>query len=859
MPRYYCECMYKPHWGDREGGHIIEIGYDTDKKEKFINHPDFHPVVYVGSEVSDKTDFYGNPVMEQPIKSLYEFNKAHENISNLYVAGDLKEDAQYRNKYYPEDITVYPTIPYCAYDIELLTSKKKADGTIDFVGFPDVRKADAPVTVITVYFSDSNSFKTFGWLPYTGENKDSYVQCGNEREMLTNFFSAIRPYVILTGWNTIGFDNIYLLSRCMNLGMETKNLFPIAVTDAEKLFKTRKVKMATGAKIEQESVKFSGYVNLDYKDVFSKFYPEKLESYTLENVARTMLGDGKLDYHSQVRSLDELYYTDYNTFVDYNIKDTLLIRDLENKLGYLKLTTMLAYMTKSNFTDVEYPTLIWMNYIDNELLKLGIIPKRNKYQESPAYLGGYVMPPIKGKHKWVAVFDVTSLYPSLYFRGGFSEMNIRTRSHDHDIRPSDNLKNDEHITELLSKDSDWFNSIRGNDSISIAGYHFKREHDILCRIVKTAFMKKDEYARLKKNAKNEEEENYYELMRYAIKIFINSFYGALAKSDFRYYCIESARSITETGQYLVRKVAQEVNKFLGYEAVVGMDTDSNFISLDPIVQKWKKKFEERNNKTPDKNDTIDFVNAFIEKNIQPKIDNVIKQIENDLGFVDPGMEMGREIICDNVLIKDKKRYMMAIAMDDKGKKYIEKPKLKIKGIEIVSTKTPKVLKEPMRNLCTTLLQTDTEKEFTAEYFEMLKNWNTMSIEAIALPSSVRGLREYKPTIAEGTNIVWKSGTPQHVKASLLYNHICKLLNMKRQLISDGMNIKYVFLNENNPYKCDVIGFINGDTFPHDFGLDQYIDRDRIWNKSTVNILDGLGTILKYKSLLADKLVEESLW
>ena len=854
----YCNVSYQPGWGDAQHGNITEIGVDEYGKKFIQQHIPFQPVVYEKCENSDTRDFYGNSVFAKEINSLYEYTKTSENISNLYYCGDVKEHQQYIFKHYG-DLEDFPIVPYVAYDIEILTSNLNKDGSLNAHGFPNIKEANEPVTVITAYYSDTKLFKTFGVREYTGENKNKYIRCADEKEMLIRFFDSMRDYVIISGWNISGFDNIYLISRCLNLGLNLSSIFyPMTIRDSDKLFKTRKIKMATGAKIDQEYVKMPGFIVLDYKDLFSKFYPEKLESYALDTVSMHILGDSKLDYHANVKNLDELYYKDFNTYVDYNIKDTLLVRDLEDKLGYLKLTSMLAYMTKSNFNDVEYPTIIWTNYIDNELLKLGIIPKRSRYSESQNYLGGYVLDSTIGKHKWVATFDVTSLYPSLYFRGGYSEMNLRYKNHDHSIRQSDDYLSDAHIKTLLTYEAQSFREIRGNDSISIAGYHFRREPDILCRLVKTAFMKKDEYSKLKKKATDKNEQDYYELMRYAIKIFINSFYGALANSSFRYYCLESARSITETGQYLVQKIAQSVNKGLGYNAILFSDTDSICSSLEPIIEKWTKKYIEKYSKNPDKKEILEFLRTYTDKFLQPLIDKSLADIETNLGFVDPGMEMGREKICDNMIVEKKKHYLMSIVEND-GKVILDNPKILIKGIVIISTKTPKLLKAPLKNLCTILLQQDDEQEFNRGYHELLNSWKKWKIQDIALPSSIRGMKDYKPTFHDNYNISWVSGTPQHVRAGWLYNHLCKVFNKKTQLITDGMSIKYVFLKKNNLFNIDVIGFPNGDDLPPEFKLHDFIDYDRIWQKSAVTILDSLGGVLGYKSLVADKPVESILW
>lgn len=91
--------------------------------------------------------------------------------------------------------------------------------------------------------------------------------------------------------------------------------------------------------------------------------------------------------------------------------------------------------------------------------------------------------------------------------------------------------------------------------------------------------------------------------------------------------------------------------------------------------------------------------------------------------------------------------------------------------------------------------------------------------------------------------VFKSGTPRHVRASIVHNQMLEKLNIKSiPPITDGNKIKFVELKLPNPTTQPVIAF---DTFlPSEFGLNEYVDYDKIlrasFKKPLQIFLDSIG-------------------
>ena len=89
----------------------------------------------------------------------------------------------------------------------------------------------------------------------------------------------------------------------------------------------------------------TGVAQLDYLDLYKKFTYVTRESYKLDFIAQTELGHKKLE--SGFETFKEFYEGDWNRFVEYNIVDTVLVDELEDKMKLIELAITMAYDAKS--------------------------------------------------------------------------------------------------------------------------------------------------------------------------------------------------------------------------------------------------------------------------------------------------------------------------------------------------------------------------------------------------------------------------------------------------------------------------------------------------------------------------------
>ena len=280
-------------------------------------------------------------------------------------------------------------------------------------GFPDVDTANVEITLITIQNLQTKHCFTFASKQYDGPPLDtSYMDCGSEKVMLREFinFWNNKNVEVITGWNIEKFDIPFIAKRILDVCGEEwmKKLSPWGIVEF------KKVRTAGFGGEEHTVVNIAGVSALDYLLLYKKFVFVKHESYSLGHIAQEELSATKLD-HSEYRNFNEFQDLGWNKFVAYNIIDTKLVSQLEDKLKLIELAYTLSYLAKINYTNVFGPVKMWDAIIHNELKhdKIVIPLKQHDSGSGESIEGAYVKDPIPGFKNWVVSLDATSLYPSI--------------------------------------------------------------------------------------------------------------------------------------------------------------------------------------------------------------------------------------------------------------------------------------------------------------------------------------------------------------------------------------------------------------------------------------------------------------
>jgi len=135
--------------------------------------------------------------------------------------------------------------------------------------------------------------------------------------------------------------------------------------------------------------------------------------------------------------------------------------------------------------------------------------------------------------------------------------------------------------------------------------------------------------------------------------------------------------------------------------------------------------------------------------------------------------------------------------------------------------------------------TQSEDEVQKWIEELREKWMDLTPEEIAFPRGVSDMGKFADSAS-----LYKSGTPIHVRAALLYNDQLKKLKLtgKYEQIQSGNKMKFLYLKMPNPIMENVIGFIT--VLPKEFEITQYIDYDTQFEKTFLDpikiILDAMG-------------------
>ena len=702
-------------------------------------------------------------------------------------------------------------------------------------GFPDIRRANEEVLAISIKIGDD--FKVYGCGEYKPSPGVKYINCPNEEGLLKSFIDdwASNYPDIVTGWNSRFFDIPYLMNRIIRiLGEKYANkLSPWG------WFKENEVTLVGNRR--HQVYELVGISSIDYMDAYKKFTYVNQESYSLNHIAYAELGEKKLDY-SEASTLHELYRTNFQKFVDYNVHDVILVERLEEKMKLMEMIISLAYMAKCNFNDVFSPVKMWDCIIYNHLREQKIvIPPKKHEQKSEAYEGAYVKEPQLGRHKWVCSFDLNSLYPHLIMQYNISPETLLK------MYPRDKMVEallDGEIDTQFLKDQNM--TMTPNGSL-----YTRKKQGFLPALMEKMYTDRVKYKKMmieeQKKGKSADTNKLaqYHNMQINLKIALNSAYGALGNQWNRYYDVRNAEAVSVAGQLSIRWAERAVNQYLNKvletedkDYVLASDTDSLYVTMEAMVEKVG---------LTDTDKIINFLDTVCDGKIQKVIDDCYGELAEYINAFQQKMVMKREVLADVGIWTGKKHYILNVH-NSEGVQY-EEPKLKIMGIEAVKSSTPEHCRNALKKAFKIVVN-GTEDD-VIEYIEKFKGqFKSLSAEEVSFPRSVKGLSKYQDSVT-----VYRKSTPLHVKGSLIYNMMLKKnkLTKKYPIIQEGEKIKYTYLKEPNPSGDSAIAMLT--TLPKEFNLEEYIDYDRQFEKSFLDpmkgILEKIGWDYEKKSTIMD--------
>jgi len=810
------------------GNNILVREYDNGSRKNY--KVPYQPTLFVPSNKPSKFKTLDgrmvSPVLQGSIRDARDFLSQYENVSGFEIYGNTSYQYCYVADEYPGVID---------YDITKLVVANFDIETGSDNGFPQPETALEPVISITIKANDV--YHVLGWGDYKPHQKDiAYIKCRDELDLLKRFldlWQEIGPDII-TGWNIQFFDIPYLYNRINKLMGEkdAKRLSPWGLVGERK---------ANIQGRELQVFEIIGISTLDYLELYRKFAPvSNHESYRLDHIANFELGTGKLDY-SEYGSLHNLYKSDYQKFIEYNVKDVDLVDRIEDKMKLIEMAIGLAYDAKVNYNDVYAQVRMWDTLIFNHFKEKHLVmPPKSASKKSGAYAGGYVKEPQTGMHNWVMSFDLNSLYPHLIMQ--------------YNISP-ETLVQDERVEVdvdgLLEKRFDLSQYKDKNYAVAANGSLFRKDKQgFLANMMERMYNDRSRYKKMMiaeldkaekekdpiKKAEHKRLASAYNNTQLAKKVQLNSAYGALGNQYFRFYDLRMAEAITYGGQFSIRWIGNEINRYFnkllttdGVDYVIASDTDSVYITFDKLVSNVFKKGSE----LPETVRIVDFLDKVATEKVEPFIDKSYQNLAEYVNAYAQKMQMKREAIADKGIWQAKKRYILNV-YDNEGVRY-EKPKLKMSGIEAVKSSTPQVCRDKIKKALELIMTTD-EKSIQDYVAKFRSQFEELPVEQIAFPRGCNGIAKYT-----NKDTVYSKGTPMHVKGAIVYNKILKdnKLSRKYETIKEGDKIKFLYMREPNPTTVGCMAFPSDSTLPPEFELHKYVNIDEQFNKSFIEPLDAI--------------------
>lgn len=824
---------------------------------------------YVENPKGEYESIYGKKLSKYEFNDYREFYQTKQDLLSRKIKlyeSDIRPEYKILSSFYDKESHI-PNITF--YDIEVDYDPKKG-GLVN--AKPD--NPISPINAISIYHRYSDKSIVYV-VPPKGEWDRKRVEklnelcpvilCKDEKELLEYFLEEIEETDILSGWNSMSYDDPYIYERLKRvISPFAANKLSFNESGKDPYYK----EVMNKFKIPQNKLITSGRVLLDYMELFIKFQLESRDSYSLDSIAEEELDIRKISFDG---SLHSLYNNEFHTFVLYSIRDTEILKGFEDKFGYMTTAISMAHLNTCQILDVLGTTkqtemaIINHAHENNKIVpdSVEIVSNGGKFK------GAFVVPTIPGLYEWIDTIDVTSLYPSTMRTLNLSPETIVGQFYDQHMAFDELLEcTDKELTVLYENEmsetktaKEWREYlIDANWAITAAGTIIDQTKEgIMSSILTRWFKDRQKYKKDASKFKDLmltvskdsleykeyfEKYKFYDRLQNIKKLSLNSFYGACGNEFFKFYDLRLAESTTRSGERILRHMLKTVGKKMGgsYEFpnnyIVAGDTDSamflteadnleDALLVGTIIQKAI------NNSTP-KFLMDNF--CILEKNSH----NISVEFEN----------VGKRAI----FVK-RKNYIINLAHKD-GKNVDE---FKIRGLQIKKTGLPKYVRQDLTEFMKIFLRGKPWKELGLDIVNYRESIIMKdNVLDIGLPIQIKNIEEYyeKYSSRNKNEPLSKLRLPGHVAAAILWNELLKENNDTESMnIISGMKIKRFYLK-------NKINDLNSIAVPTDTKIlpqwfydkiSDNIDRNkqviRLVDNPLIQILSAINEELPTKQLL----------
>ena len=336
-----------------------------------------------------------------------------------------------------------------------------------------------------------------------------------------------------------------------------------------------------------------------------------------------------------------------------------------------------------------------------------------------------------------------------------------------------------------------------------------------------------------------------DLKQNAIKILINSIYGAFGNKWFYFYNLNIAQSITLQGQDVIKFSIKAINFYfrerwhldtelheqlnishckinkIEIDTAIYSDTDSLYVDLEPAINSIKG---------------VSFTNEecleLCVKLDQYRISeyfNICFEKYAALFNTKNRLQFKLEHLSETGIWIKKKMYALKISYEPNKTHTvipIESRYLVIKGLEPAKGSYPAWARKHLISLTEYMLKIgnsiDLENDLIPRFKKIREEYDKLSISDIAFNFRIR---KYEKYVESEKDLILKKGISIYARSAAYFNHllITSGLNKKYSTVREGDKIKFYFCDPTkNEYGFDVFAY-SPRLFPSEIALD--VDRD----------------------------------
>jgi DNA polymerase elongation subunit (family B) len=265
------------------------------------------------------------------------------------------------------------------------------------------------------------------------------------------------------------------------------------------------------------------------------------------------------------------------------------------------------------------------------------------------------------------------------------------------------------------------------------------------------------------------------------------------------------------------------------------DTDSVYISAEPLLRYLYPNFDEMGDDSKDKE--LEKVALYYQDVITEDYNRLALECFN---APEHRLEMKTECVIRSAYFRATRRYAQWITKQEG----IAKETLDVKGLEFKKANFPPILGDFFREVLIDVLKGATQPEIDerVKIFRKQILDGTLPLTKLGNPTSVKTLNKYTERKARAGEMfsTLAKGAPASVRATVKYNDLLKFwgLDKDHSYIVQGDKVKWIYMKD-NPYKIDGLAFLDFD-LPEKIStfIEQYADRKKIFESILLNKLEG---------------------